>query len=91
MNEMEMNKNEYREDRKAAYAELSERLGNMINELERLKEKTDWAAENNQRVNISTHHIAMLMSSMMMINNAVARAEKDNEALTILTLLGDAK
>lgn len=73
--------NEYKEDRVTAYADLSERLGYMMRELGQLKEKTDWAKENGKRVNIDTHNITMLMSSMMMMVNTAERIAKDNEIL----------
>ena len=73
--------NEYKEDRVTAYADLSERLGYMMRELGQLKEKTDWAKENGRRVNIDTHNITMLMSSMMMMVNTAERIAKDNEIL----------
>lgn len=80
--------NEYKEDRVTAYADLSERLGYMMRELGQLKEKTDWAKENGRRVNIDTHNITMLMSSMMMMVNTAERIAKDNE---ILMALGELK
>lgn len=88
MNEMEMTLREYREDRIDAYAELSEKLGHMIHDLQQLQKKVDWAKENNKRANIDTSNIAMLVSTMMMMTNTASRIAKDNE---VLMALGDMK
>ena len=88
MNEMEMTLREYREDRINAYAELSERLGHMIHDLQQLQKKVDSAKENNKRVNIDTNNITMLVSTMMMMTETASRIAKDNE---VLMALGDMK
>ena len=82
--EMALLVNDYKEGRTKAYAELSERLGYMICELEHLKAKTDWAKENGRRVNIDTNSITMLFSSMTMMVNTAERIAKDNEILILL-------
>lgn len=79
--DMEMMISEYREDRNEAYAELSEKLGNMIHDLQQLQKKVDSARENNKRANIDTNNITMLMSSMMMMTNTASRIHNDNEIL----------
>lgn len=79
--DMEMMIGEYREDRNEAYAELSEKLGNMIHDLQQLQKKVDSARENNKRANIDTNNITMLMSSMMMMTNTASRIHNDNEIL----------
>lgn len=88
MNEMEMTLREYREDRAEAYAELSEKLGHMIHDLQQLQKKVDSARENNKRAYIDTNNITMLVSSMMMMTNTASRIAKDNE---VLMALGDMK
>lgn len=84
MNELEMTMNEYRERRQNAYADLDDRLEYMINELQQMKEKVNCAKVVNKRVNIDTHNIAMLASTMMMMNNAAAEIAKCNEVLMAL-------
>ena len=79
---------DYKEDRVNACAELSDRTKCMIRELEQLKQKTDWASNTGRRVNIDTHNITMLMSTMMMMVNTAERIAKDNE---ILMALGELK
>jgi regulator of replication initiation timing len=88
MNEMEMTLREYREDRIEAYAELSEKLGHMIHDLQQLQKKVDSARESNKRANIDTSNITMLVSTMMMMTNTASRIAKDNE---VLMALGDMK
>ena len=88
MTELEMTKNEYKDDRQRAYAELGERLGYMISDLKRLKEKVDWAKENNQRVNIDSYNITTLVNTMMLMANTASQIAKDNE---VLMALGDVK
>ena len=88
MNELEMTINEYKERRQNAYADLGDRLGYMMNELQQMKEKVDWAKVVNKRINLDTHNIAMLASTMMMMNNAASEIAKCNE---VLMALGDTK
>jgi regulator of replication initiation timing len=88
MNEMEMTLREYREDRIESYAELSEKLGHMIHDLQQLQKKVDSARESNKMANIDTSNITMLVSTMMMMTNTASRIAKDNE---VLMALGDMK
>ena len=82
---MEMMK-DYGEGRQESCKEVAERLGNMIKDMQRLKEKAEWAAtaEYDERVNLGTVYIASIESQLQVIRKVLVDIEKDNAVLDVL-------
>lgn len=82
---MEMMK-DYGEDRQESCKEVAERLGNMIKDMQRLKEKAEWAAtaKHDERVNLGIVYIDSIESQLQLIRRALVDIEKDNAVLDVL-------
>jgi len=82
---MEMMK-DYGEGRQESCKEVAERLGNMIKDMQRLKEKAEWAAtaKHDERVNLGTVYIDSIESQLQVIRKALVNIEKNNAVLDIL-------
>ena len=82
---MEMMK-EHGEGRQESCKEVAERLENMIKDMQRLKEKAEWAAtaEHDERVNLGTVYIDSIESQLQVIRKALVNIEKNNAVLDVL-------
>lgn len=82
---MEMMK-DYGEGRQESCKEVAERLGNMIKDMQRLKDKAEWAttAEHDERVNLGTVYIDSIESQLQVIRKALVNIEKNNAVLDVL-------
>lgn len=82
---MEMMK-DYGEGRQESCKEVAKRLGNMIKDMQRLKEKAEWAvtAKCDERVNLGTVYIDSIESQLQVIRKALVNIEKNNAVLDVL-------
>ena len=77
---------DYGDERQESCKEVAERLGNMIKDMQRLKEKAEWAAtaKHDERLNLGTVYIDSIESQLQVIRKALVNIEKNNAVLDIL-------